>query len=490
MIECTASDICAATGAALVWGTGEQTARGVAIDSRRVGERGLFVAFPGERVDGNDFVARAIEAGAGVVAVTREPDEAALAAARERGAAIVRCETDDATEFMLRLAGWWRRRQDWCVVGVTGSVGKTTTKDMLAAALSTRYRVHATAGNFNNLIGVPITILEAPTDAEVLVVEMGMNHPGEIERLAACAGPRVAVITNVGTSHIGLLGSREGIARAKGEIVAPLVHAPSSTVAPDPMLVMFAENDYTPFIAETFAKPAGVPVTLVGAGEGSSLVVTGVALDDEAHPSFGVEVLRPLGDAPAGTTFSETLSLTGAQVVPDFLLAFALSVSMGADASQAAEALAELAPTHMRQEVVRASCGCRVIDDSYNASPDSTAAALNALCSMRVAAAGRRIAVLGEIGELGEEEDRLHELVGAYAAAKPLDMLVIVGTERADHMERAARLMGFSEDKLVRVADVDELTRVVSPVLASDDLVLVKASRAAYLDRFVKAVMG
>lgn len=490
MIECTASDICNATGATLVWGTGDETARGVAIDSRRVGERGLFVAFPGERVDGNDYVASAVEAGAGVVAVTRQLDEEALAAAREHGVAVVRCEGDDATEFMLRLAGWWRLRQDWCVVGVTGSVGKTTTKDMLAASLSTRYKVHATAGNFNNLIGVPITLLEAPADAEVLVVEMGMNHPGEITRLAECARPRVAVITNVGTSHIGLLGSREGIARAKGEIAAPLADAPASTVAPAPVLVMCADNDYTPFIAETFAKPAGVPVTLVGAGEGTSVRASNVTLDDEAHPSFDVSVARPLGDAAAGTEFSETLSLTGAQVVPDFLLAFALSASMGVEPEKAARALAQLAPTHMRQEVVRAACGCRVIDDSYNASPDSTAAALNALCSMRVAPGGRRVAILGEIGELGEEQDRLHELVGAYAAAKPLDMLVIVGTDRASHMERAARLMGFSEDGLVRVADVDELTRVISPVLAPDDLVLVKASRAAYLDRFVKAVMG
>ena len=144
----------------------------------------------------------------------------------------------------------------------------------------------------------------------------------------------------------------------------------------------------------------------------------------------------------------------------------------------------------MRQEVVRAACGCRVIDDSYNASPDSTAAALNALCSMQVAPGGRRVAILGEIGELGAEEERLHELVGAYAAAKPLDLLVIVGTQRANHMESAARLMGFSEDKLVRVADVEELTRVMGPVLEKEDLVLVKASRAAYLDRFVKAVMG
>ncbi len=237
MIECTANDVCAATESTLVCGTGEETLSGVAIDSRRVGERGLFVAFAGENVDGNDYVANAIAAGAGVVAVTREATSDVEAAALEAGCAIVRAADDDGTEFMLRLAEWWRAQQDWCVVGVTGSVGKTTTKEMLAAALGAKYEVHATAGNFNNLIGVPITLLEAPISAKVLVVEMGMNHPGEIDCLAKCARPRVAAITNVGTSHIGLLGSRENIARAKGEIVAPLAVAPASTVAPTPVHV-------------------------------------------------------------------------------------------------------------------------------------------------------------------------------------------------------------------------------------------------------------
>ena len=174
--------------------------------------------------------------------------------------------------------------------------------------------------------------------------------------------------------------------------------------------------------------------------------------------------------------------------MPDFLLALSVACHVGVDADAAVSALSSLAPAHMRQEVVRAACGCRIIDDSYNAAPDSVAAALNALCSMKVEEGGRRIAVLGEIGELGDEEERLHELVGAYAAAKPLDMLVIVGTDRADHMESAARLMGFSEDKIVRVDDVHALTSVISGVLAPRDLVLVKASRAAMLDVFVKAV--
>ncbi len=486
MIECTATDICAATGATLVAGNGSAVCRGVAIDSRKVADSTLFVAFAGEKVDGNNYAASAIAAGAGVVALTRAPEPEAVAAAEAAGSALVRCEGDDATEFMLRLAQWWRARQDWCVVGVTGSVGKTTTKEMLAAVLGAKWRVSATAGNFNNLIGVPITLLQAPTDAEVLVVEMGMNHPGEISRLAQVARPRVAVITNVGTSHIGLLGSRENIARAKGEIVASLADAPASTVAPEPALFMTTENDYTAFIAREFAQPAGVPVALVGAGEASVLCAGEVELDADAHPSFELAVREGLPQA--GERHHVKLGLTGAQVVPDALLALGVALKMGVDAGEAIAAISKLAPTHMRQEVVRATCGCRVIDDSYNAAPNSMAASLKALCRMRVDEGGRRIAVIGEIGELGEQEERLHELVGAYAAALPLDMLVIVGTERADHMEEAACLMGFSEDKIVRVADVQALIEVIPPVLEPSDLVLVKASRAAYLDKFVKAV--
>ena len=445
MIECTVSDLCAATGATLVSGDGNRHLAGVAIDSRKVGEGGLFVAFSGERVDGNDFAPKAVCAGAAAVALTREPTPELLACAEDAGCAVIRVADgaaqapveDDAGEFMLRLAAWW---------------------------------------------------LEAPTDAQVLVVEMGMNHPLEISRLAEVARPRVGVITNVGTSHIGLLGSRENIARAKGEIAAPLACAPESTVAPEPRLFLCADNDYTPFIVEHFAAPANVPVALVGPGEGSCVRACHVALDDEAHPSFDVTLEADLGAGRAGSTFRETLRLTGAQVVPDFLLAFAAALHLGVEPEACAGALEALESTHMRQEVVRAACGCRVIDDSYNASPDSTAAALDALSSMRVAQGGRRVAILGEIGELGAEQDRLHELVGAYAAAKPIDLLVIVGTDRADHMERAARLLGFSEDKIVRVADVEALIEVVAPVLEPNDLVLVKASRAAYLDRFVKAV--
>ena len=479
MIECNVSDICAATGCALIAGDAATRVAGVSIDSRTVGRDGLFVAFRGERVDGNAYLSRAAESGAAAVVCSAEPDPGALARLGELGCCVLRADADDPQEFLLRLAACWRAGNSWLVVGVTGSVGKTTTKDMLACALSCRWRTHATAGNLNNLIGVPLTLLSAPTDAQALVVEMGMNHPGEIARLAAVARPQLAVITNVGTSHIGLLGSREGIARAKAEIVAPLAQAPESDPACEPRLFLLDGGDYMDLIEREYAGPAHVAVEHVGAD--GSVSAHGVTLDDQARPSFALTL-------PDGTEASQTLGLTGSQVVPDYELALAVALHLGIDARAAREALGGMRPTRMRTQVVRATCGCRVIDDSYNASPDSTAAALDALCAMEVGQGGRRIAVVGEIGELGDEAVRLHELVGAYCAAKPLDMLVIVGTERADAMERACRLMGFSDDRIVRVADVDALIDVVAPILAASDLVLVKASRAAALDRFVKAV--
>lgn len=479
MIECTVSDICAATGCALLAGDAATHVAGVTIDSRCVGDGCLFVAFKGERVDGNAYLCAAAEGGASAVVCCTEPAAGQLSRLSELGCAVLRADADDPEEFLLRLAAWWRAGKPWLVVGVTGSVGKTTTKDMLSCALSTRWRTHATAGNLNNLIGVPLTLLSAPADAEALVVEMGMNHPGEIARLAQAARPQLAVITNVGTSHIGLLGSREGIARAKAEIVAPLAQAPASEPACEPRLFVLGGGDYMDLIEREYAEPAQVALERVGSA--GSVSAHGVTLDDQARPSFSVTL-------PDGSELTQTLGLTGSQVVPDYELALAVALHLGLDARTVAEALGRMRPTRMRTQVVRASCGCRVIDDSYNASPDSTAAALDAMCAMGVEAGGRRIAVIGEIGELGDEAERLHELVGAYCAAKPLDMLVIVGTDRADALERACRLMGFSEDRIVRVADVDALTRVVAPILSDRDLVLVKASRAATLDRFVKAV--
>ena len=240
MLSMDIADLVLATGSQLLEGAPSARVEGtVEIDSRKVGAGSVFVAFLGEKVDGNDFAPAAVEAGASCVVVTREPDAALLALAHERGCAVVRPQDDDAEEFLLRLAHEWRvRHPNWLVVGVTGSVGKTTTKDLLRAGIASARRVHATQGNLNNLIGLPLTVLSAPDDAEVLVCEMGMNHPNEIRRMAACCAPTLAVITNVGTSHIGLLGSRENIARAKAEVVSGIPPDQGGAIAMDGHSVM------------------------------------------------------------------------------------------------------------------------------------------------------------------------------------------------------------------------------------------------------------
>lgn len=481
MIRFAVDDVIRATGATLVTGDATTCFEGVSIDSRAVPEGGMFVAFAGERVDGNRFVAGALGNGASVAVVTADPSDEARAAAEASGGVIVRAANDDGEEFMLRLAQAWRAANpQWIVVGVTGSVGKTTTKEMLAAGIGALKRVHATSGNFNNLLGVPLTLFAASAEDEVLVVEMGMNNAGELQRIVRAARPNVAVITNVGTSHIGNLGSREGIARAKAEVVSGLTDCDACAAT----LVLSDGDDYADFITRTFAEPAGVRVLRVG-GRSTTVRATSVVLDDDGMASVSVEVC---GDDAATQTLEGTLSLPGRAMVYDLLSALGAIVALGLPCDAPFDAICAMKAAHMRMEVRQEGDSARVIDDTYNASPSSMAAALDVLCSMRCE--GRRVAVLGEIGELGDQSAHLHGLVGAYAAAKPIDLLVLIGTGDARHMAEAATTMGFSEDKLERFDTVADAARVMVPLFGPNDLVLVKASRAAELDAFSKEVLG
>lgn len=484
MIRMTVGELIAATGARLVCGSDAVAFEGVSLDSRTVGAGGAFVAFAGEKVDGNRFVASAVTAGAAVAVLTAEPDPQALDEAQRTGATLVRAADDDGERFMLALAEAWRlRNPQWVVVGVTGSVGKTTTKELLAAGLGAVRRMHATKGNLNNTLGVPLTLFATPADAEVLVVEMGMNNAGELARIVRAARPQVAVITNVGTSHIGNLGSREGIARAKAEVVGGLVAAgDEAAIAVEPTLVMTDADDYADFIERVFCVPAGVRVLRVGT-PGSAVWARSTTLNDEGKASvalgFGADPLASL----AGT-----LSLPGRAMVCDLLSALGVVEALGLARDEAFAAMCALASSHMRLEVRQTTTSPRVIDDSYNASPASMASSLDVMASLPCA--GRRVAVLGEMGELGDEAARLHALVGAYAAAKRPDLLVLVGGPLADAMAEAARTMGFSQDHLVRFATAADAARVMVPVLAHDDVVLVKASRAVGLDLFAREVLG
>ena len=461
MVKLSVEQIVAATNARLLHRGTREVAGSVVIDSREVQEGSLFVAFAGEKVNGNSYLLSAAQAGAAVVVASEPVADNLLDNLAATGVSVLEAADDDCEAFLLALAAAWREAHpNWLVVGVTGSVGKTTTKEMLRRGIAATRRVHATAGNHNNLIGLPLTVLSTPEDTEVLVLELGMNHAGEITRLTSVARPTVAVITNVGTSHIGLLGSRENIARAKAEIVSGMRAFGSI----EPTLIQASAGDYTKFIADEFARPARVVCKTVGATGADLMSAQQVTLDEEGLPTATIV-------AASGWSRTVTLEVPGRVVVDDLLLAL--------------EAIETLA-TRMRLSVLDATCGAKIIDDSYNASPNSTAAALDVL--MQMPAEGRRIALIGEIGELGPEEKRLHGYVGAYIAAKNPDLVAFVGTGAAREMVEAARVMGFSEDKIEQFSDVNEALSVLGPVLAQGDVLLAKASRSAQLDIFVKGV--
>ena len=477
MVEIAVKYIEGVTGARGVTGVADRLCRGCVIDSRAVDEDAIFVAFPGERVDGNDFAAQAIDAGAAAVVMTREPDRALIRLADDHEAALF--VTDDPEEFLLRLAQGYRARMRCTVVGVTGSIGKTTTKDILARLLAKRYRVHATRGNYNNLIGLPLTILAAPKDTQVMVLEMGMDGAGQIERLSRCAQPTYAIITKIGTSHIGMLGSRENIARAKAEIIAGMPASNVNFEGHHAALVLSGEDDFTPFIIERFARPAGIDVVLAGMNADDDVSARNISIDETGCASFDIMLEN-------GSQYRTGLSIPGMPAVHNALLAVAVAHRLGVPQFEMDEVLHELAITDRRQQTRAAASGARIIDDSYNASPEAMAAGLDLLAGLK--AAGSRIAVLGEMGELGDEAPRMHALVGAYAAAKKLDLLVCVGGEHAREMADAARLMGMGDDCIVHVPDAAAAVLRLRDALATGDVVLVKASRFMGLDRFVEEV--
>ena len=474
MIEIAVKDIERVCDVQRKSGDENRICKGCVIDSRQVQPDSIFVAFSGERVDGNSFAPAAIEAGAGAVVLTIDPASDLIDLANEHGCALFTCE--DPMEFLLSLAHHYRMGLNATVIGVTGSIGKTTTKDSLAKMLACRYRVHVTSGNFNNLIGMPLTILAAPADTEMLVLEMGMNATGEIARLTACARPACAVITKVGTSHIGMLGSRENIARAKAEIISGMMPAREGE---KPLLVMNGEDDFTPFIREGFADPAGVDVLLCGSAASDDVRVSDVRVSDEGQPYFTLTFAD-------GTSLDTHVALPGAQAVINVVYAASIAHRLGVSAKEIDSVLTSLQITGRRQEVRRAACGARVIDDTYNAAPESMAAALDLLCSLPCE--GARIAILGEMGELGDDTERLHALTGAYAAAKKLDMLACVGGELAQLMADAARMMGMDEDRIQVFSDYQQVLDRMGGALEKHDVVLVKGSRFVELDRFVEGV--
>ncbi|MGN0078544.1 MAG: UDP-N-acetylmuramoyl-tripeptide--D-alanyl-D-alanine ligase [Coriobacteriales bacterium] len=441
---------------------------GISWDSRSVQPGDLFMALPGERVDGNDYVAAAIGAGAAMVVCTREPGANALAIAGEFACPLA--VVQDGVEALSNLAAYWRTTLRCVVVGVTGSTGKTSTKDLLLAVLGQRYRTHATKGNYNNELGIPYTVLTAPEDAEVLVVEMGMRGFGQIAAGCRIARPDVAVVTNVGVCHMELLGSRANIARAKGEMVAAL--------EPTGMAVVNADDDMTQELLESAgAFERELRVMRFGCSEDADVRAEQAELDADGCARF---MLRLGEEEP----FEVQLGMPGAHNVMNALAAAAVGSYLGESPQQIAAGLAQAGASKMRMELARTETGLTVINDAYNANPDSMRAALSTLAAMDCP--GRRVAVLGDMGELGEDEAALHRQVGQAAAGSPLSLLLCAGPLAAN-IAAGAREAGAAF-AVEEVAGIDEAVAFLKGWLQPGDTVLVKASRFMGFERIAEEI--
>jgi UDP-N-acetylmuramoyl-tripeptide--D-alanyl-D-alanine ligase len=453
-IRLTARLVLEAVAGTLVSGEASREFTGVSIDTRTLAAGELYVAIRGERFDGADFARAALESGAAGVVV---PQGRGRAAARSEADVVI--EVGDTVAGLQALAHRIRRESGATVVAITGSAGKTTTKEIAAEFLAAKYRVIRNRGNLNNHIGLPLSLMELRHRPDVAVVELGMSHAGEISTLVRIAEPDVRVWTNVGEAHLGFFESLDDIADAKAEI---LERATASTV-----LVSNADDDR---IAARTAAFAGRVVTF---GMDRPASVHASAIVDCGIDGMKARVSTPRGSVDIATP------LVGRSNLANVLAAMAVALELGVPLGELAVRAERLKPAAHRGEVVRLP-GVTVIDDSYNANPTATRKALEVLAGEP--SARRRIAVLGEMLELGDQAIALHEEVGRAVVRAQVDVLVAVGGPAAAALATAAINAGMPSGNVRHIATSEEAATVAVGLIRNGDVVLVKGSRGVRTD--------
>ncbi|MFE9538646.1 UDP-N-acetylmuramoyl-tripeptide--D-alanyl-D-alanine ligase [Streptomyces sp. NPDC006691] len=432
----------------------------VVIDSRQVAAGSLFAAFAGENVDGHDYAQRAFEAGA-----------VAVLAARPVGVpAIV---VDDVQAALGALARDVVRRLGTEVVALTGSSGKTSTKDLIAQVLQRHAPTVFTPGSLNNEIGLPLTALTATAETRHLVLEMGARGVGHIRYLTGLTPPTIGLVLNVGSAHIGEFGGKEQIALAKGELVEALPESGCAVLNADDPLV------------RAMASRTKAPVLLFGEAADADVRAENVRLTDAGQPSFSLHTPSGCGDV--------TLRLYGEHHVSNALAAAAVAHELGMSADEIARALSEAGSlSRWRMEVTERPDGVTVVNDAYNANPESMRAALRALAAMGEASrarGGRTWAVLGPMAELGDDALAEHDAVGRLAVRLNVSKLVAVGGREASWLQLGAYNEGSWGEESVHVSDAQAAVDLLRSELRPGDVVLVKASRSIGLERVALALL-
>ncbi|WP_028561621.1 UDP-N-acetylmuramoyl-tripeptide--D-alanyl-D-alanine ligase [Paenibacillus pinihumi] len=439
---------------------------GVSTDSRRIEAGRLFVPLQGDNFDGHDYAREAWERGAaGVLWQADHP-------VPEQFAGWPLVLVPDTLAALQQLAAAYRRELPVKVIGITGSNGKTTTKDMVAAVLATVFRVHKTAGNLNNHIGLPLTILEMAADTEAAVLEMGMSGFGEIELLSQIAQPDAAIITNIGDAHLLQLGSREGIAKAKLEIASGLKSGG---------LLVF--NGDEPLLHEGIVRLQGMAsfeALSFGVQAGNDWRAEGIRVTADSS-SFSLRC----GDASLDEALSGLhIPVPGSHNVTNASAAIAAGVRLGVPVSRIAGALSSLRISGMRIEAVRAANGAVVLNDAYNANPTAVRAAVDLVEQLK--GFHTKWLVLGDMLELGPEEAELHRQIGAYIHQGKADRLLTLGPQSERTAEGAAEALGVGSVR--HFADKAGLIALLQAELRPDDLVLVKGSRGMKMEQIVHAL--
>jgi UDP-N-acetylmuramoyl-tripeptide--D-alanyl-D-alanine ligase len=451
MIPLTLAEVAELTGGELTGPAHDVVTGAVTLDSRTVAAGDLFVAVAGERVDGHAFLPAAAAAGA-VAAITTRSD-----------AALPCVVVDDPVAALGRLAAGVHARLvagGLQTLAITGSSGKTSTKDLLGQVLAAAGPTVSPPGSYNNDIGLPLTVLSADERTRFLVLEMGSRGPGHIARLCRVARPRVGVVLNVGSAHLGEFGSPEGIAAAKGELVEALPEDGTAVLnADDPRVLAMS--------ARTRAR-----VLTTGRGADAAVRAVDVSLDDAARARFTL--------VAATEVHPVALQVVGEHQVANALSAAGAALAAGMAPAAVAAALSAAGPrSRWRMEVSRRDDGVTVVNDAYNANPESMRAALAALAGL---SGTRRIAVLGAMGELGPDGAAEHERLGRDAAAAGVDLVVAVGPDAVGIADGAAAAGRRAGEESVHVLDRAAARELLSEVLRPGDVVLVKASRSYGLE--------
>ena len=429
----------------------EQIISDITTDSRKAGKGSLFVAIRGERVDAHRFIPAVFEQGALGVICEQPPEHVA-------GAYIL---VESSLQAIKDIAEFYRRQLNIKVVGITGSVGKTSTKEMIASVLSEKYKVLKTLGNFNNELGLPLTVFRLRDEDEIAVLEMGISNFGEMHRLSKIARPDICVMTNIGQCHLEFLGDRDGVLRAKSEIF--------DYIAPDGTIILNGDDDK---LATVHVVKGITPVFF---GIDSDRKICATQIRSLGLKGIACRICTEKGD------FDVTIPIPGYHMVYNALAGTAVGLSLGMTTEEIKRGIEKLESLSGRFHIIE-TADYTVIDDCYNANPVSMKASLKVLHD----ALGRKVAILGDMGELGENEKQLHEEVGTEAARQDIQMLICIG-KLSEYMAEAAR-MENPQMKVVHMDTLEEALGHLGELLQKEDTILVKASHFMHFENIVEVL--